>query len=78
MARIDEHTVVVDAGPLIHLDELDCLDLLGDCQPLVVPEAVWIEVRRHRPILEYASIKGFQILPVMGLPSPQLVTDRSI
>ena len=22
--------VVCDAGPLIHLDELDCLDLLGD------------------------------------------------
>ena len=25
--------VVCDAGPLIHLDELDCLDLLGDTIP---------------------------------------------
>jgi hypothetical protein len=29
MELIDENSVVVtDAGPLIHLDELDCLDLL--------------------------------------------------
>jgi len=25
--------VVCDAGPLIHLDELDCLDLLTDFSP---------------------------------------------
>ena len=41
--------VVCDAGPLIHLDELDCLDLLGDFPEVLVPEAVWREVLRHRP-----------------------------
>ena len=33
--------VVCDAGPLIHLDELDCLDLLGDYPEVLGPEAVW-------------------------------------
>ena len=33
--------VVCDADPLIHLDELDCLDLLGDYPEVLVPEAAW-------------------------------------
>jgi predicted nucleic acid-binding protein len=41
--------VVCDAGPLIHLDELNCLDLLSDFRDVLVPDAVWIEVARHRP-----------------------------
>lgn len=41
--------VVCDAGPLIHLDELGCLDLLSDFFEVLVPEAVWREVRQHRP-----------------------------
>ena len=40
--------VVCDAGPLIHLDELGCLDLLADFSGVLVPEAVWQEVKRHR------------------------------
>lgn len=41
--------VVCDAGPLIHLDELETLDLLGDFQSVLVPDAVWTEVEAHRP-----------------------------
>lgn len=41
--------VVCDAGPPIHLDELDCLDLLSDFQTILVPEQVWQEVRNYRP-----------------------------
>jgi predicted nucleic acid-binding protein len=41
--------IVCDAGPLIHLDELDCLDLLSDFQIILVPEQVWREVENHRP-----------------------------
>lgn len=41
--------VVADAGPTIHLDELGCLDILADFGNVVVPEAVWLEVQRHRP-----------------------------
>ena len=40
---------VCDAGPLIHLDELECLDLLGDFRAVWVPEQVWQEVEHHRP-----------------------------
>ncbi|MFZ2393300.1 hypothetical protein [Rhodoferax sp.] len=41
--------VVADAGPLIHLDELNCLSLLADFSEVRVPEAVWAEVLQHRP-----------------------------
>lgn len=44
-----EGIVVADAGPLIHLDELRILHLLADFQQVLVPEAVWREVERHRP-----------------------------
>jgi predicted nucleic acid-binding protein len=40
--------IVCDAGPLIHLDELGCLDLLADFRHVFVPEQVWQEVERHR------------------------------
>lgn len=40
---------VCDAGPLIHLDELDCLDLLNDFEETLTPEAVSKEVGIHRP-----------------------------
>jgi predicted nucleic acid-binding protein len=41
--------VVTDAGPLIHLDELDALDLLNGFAEVLVPDAVWREVEHHRP-----------------------------
>lgn len=34
---------------LIHLDELDALDVLLDFSDVLVPEAVWSEVAVHRP-----------------------------
>lgn len=43
------HVVVCDAGPLIHLDELGCLDLLSTYGSVLIPEAVWGEVEFHRP-----------------------------
>lgn len=51
MERTDQGGIVVvcDAGPLIHLDELGCLDLLTDFSEVLVPEAVWREVEWHRP-----------------------------
>jgi predicted nucleic acid-binding protein len=41
--------VVCDAGPLIHLDELDALGLLVDFEAILVPGQVWLEVEDHRP-----------------------------
>lgn len=42
-------SVVCDAGPVIHLDELGCLDLLNDFARLFLPAAVGREIARHRP-----------------------------
>ena len=35
--------------PIIHLDELNCLDLLSDFQENILPKTVKNEVLRHRP-----------------------------
>lgn len=45
----DLPVVIADAGPLIHLDELAALDILGDFRQVLVPDTVWLEVERHRP-----------------------------
>jgi len=41
--------IVCDAGPLIHLDEVDCLALLNDFNEILIPEQVWQEVLQNRP-----------------------------
>ena len=51
MARIRPHgSVVCDAGPIIHLDELGCLDLMKDFHDVLVPEHVREEVLKHRNV----------------------------
>ena len=57
--------VVCDAGPLIHLDELGCLDLLADFQAVFVPEQVWREVEFHRPGALQRSGVGLQQVSVV-------------
>lgn len=47
--------VIADAGPLIHLDELEVIDLLSDFGKVLVPESVLGESMRHRPELKMAS-----------------------
>jgi predicted nucleic acid-binding protein len=41
--------VIADAGPIIHLDELDSLALLADFEKVIIPETVCHEVQQHRP-----------------------------
>jgi predicted nucleic acid-binding protein len=56
--------VVCDAGPLIHLDELGCLDLLADFQTVYVPEQVQREVEHHRPrALQHPDV-GIELVAV--------------
>jgi predicted nucleic acid-binding protein len=43
-----EISVICDAGPVIHLDELECLDLLSDFQQVILPQEVHQEIKRHR------------------------------
>jgi predicted nucleic acid-binding protein len=64
--------VVCDAGPLIHLDEVGALDLLADFPEVLVPQAVWREVERHRPsVLSHSSVTLRLITPQMP-ESPEL------
>lgn len=60
--------VVADAGPIIHLDELGCLDILYDFEQVSVPEAVWREVGHHRP----RRLEAFSALFVRA--SPRIVS----
>ena len=49
--------VICDAGPLIHLDELNCLDLLADFEEIIVPLVVEKEMMEHRPsALQHQSL----------------------
>ena len=42
-------SAICDAGPVIHLDELNCLELLCDFQEIILADTVWEEVKHHRP-----------------------------
>jgi len=64
--------VVCDAGPVIHLDESGCLDLLADFQQVLVPEAVWTEVARHRPAALAAGTLRLEKIATGGPVSPEL------
>jgi len=74
MEPIDQNPplVVCDAGPLIHLDELGCVDLLSDFSEILVPDAVWREVDLHRPdALTNPAVMLRRIAPQMPEP-PEL------
>ena len=61
--------VVCDAGPLIHLDELACLDLLADFPAVLVPAEVWREVQRYRPRALCQSVVTLrQLTPTQPVP----------
>ena len=64
--------VVCDAGPLIHLDEVGCLDLLGDFSSVLVPNAVREEVALHRPAMFERSPVTIQIEPSRERLTPVL------
>jgi predicted nucleic acid-binding protein len=62
--------VVCDAGPLIHLDELGCLDLLADFRAVFVPEQVQREVEHRRTSIFQPSKIPFQLVPVRKPEDP--------
>jgi predicted nucleic acid-binding protein len=72
MAETDSWPLVVcDAGPLIHLDEVGCLDLLADFKAILVPEQVRDEVVRHRPALMESAAVDLRVVPVTVTAEPQ-------
>ena len=61
--------LVCDAGTLIHLDEVGCLDLLADFSEVLVPEAVWVEVLKHRPsALAHSAVSLRRVRPTAPEP----------
>jgi predicted nucleic acid-binding protein len=60
--------VVCDAGPLIHLDELKCLNLLDIYSRVMVPERVWFEVQRYRA--SALRRKTITLVRVDSIPDP--------
>lgn len=61
-----------DAGPLIHPDELRCLDLLADFQEVFVPNAVWEEVKQHRPSALRRRKISLEQIHSLPEPTPKL------
>ncbi len=57
-----EIVAVLDAGPLIHLDELGRLNLLNDFKELLVPQTVLDEALKHRPALPLAELSNLEII----------------
>lgn len=76
MAATDAVLVVLDAGPLIHLDELDCLHLLAGFATLLIPSVVWQEAARHRPRLRLEKIPLAKITDPHG-PAPLALAAAS-
>lgn len=72
-----EQAVVCDAGPIIHLDEMQSLDLLADFSPLLIPDEVWTEATRHRPQLSLDSLRDAQVVQVTSPASARLAALSS-
>lgn len=70
--------VVCDAGPLIHLDEVDCLDLLADFSAVLVPDAVWNEVQTHRPSALILPHVTWRRVSSVTPPPPELLALSQI
>lgn len=60
MTKTMRSVIIADAGPVIHLDELGCLDVLTCYPEVLLPEAVWQEVMQHRPQALQHSLVNFK------------------
>jgi predicted nucleic acid-binding protein len=73
-----ELAVVCDAGPIIHLDELDCLDLLLDFTQVILPGQVRQEIERYRQsALGKEGISFIMIAPRTHLDGGLLTMART-
>jgi hypothetical protein len=72
MAATEVPSVVSDAVPLIHLDELGCLDLINSLGTLFIPQEVWEEVLNHRQKLRLEELSHARIVKDISKPSVQL------
>ena len=65
----EQLNAVADTGPLIHLAEIGCLDLLSIFEELHIPDAVWHEARHPPSIREGLSDAKRWTLPAEELES---------
>jgi predicted nucleic acid-binding protein len=68
-----EIVAVLDAGPLIHLDQLGRLNLLNDLKTLLVPQAVLDEALKHRPRIQATVLSNLEIVSDPPLLSGDLL-----
>jgi predicted nucleic acid-binding protein len=66
--------VICDSGPIIHLDELDCLDLLNDFKEIILPATVTKEIKRNRKLALEKIRRKFIELPGKKPRNEQLLT----
>ena len=71
--------VVCDAGPLIHLDEVDSISLLNDFDEVFVPEQVWQEAAHHGPsAMLQASLELTKVNVTISSNAPFQALVRSL
>ena len=70
--------VICDAGPIIHLDELDCLDLLNDFKEIILPATVTKEIKKNRKLALEKIRRKFIELPGKKPRNEQLLTKTSL
>lgn len=74
MEKTDSKTMAVcDAGPIIHLDELENLDLISDFHPLIISKSVQIEVTKHRQNALHHPGIVFKVIDIISPPEPRLL-----
>ncbi len=64
---------VCDAGPIIHLDELDSLDLISDFHPLIITKSVQLEITKHRQSALHHKRIVFKVIDIITPPEPRLL-----
>jgi predicted nucleic acid-binding protein len=69
--------IVCDTGPIIHLDELGCLDLLADFTEIILPVSVVEEIEKHRPVALTVKLP-FRVLRAHNPPDERLAAMCSI
>ncbi len=62
--KLQHEAAVADAGPLIHLDELSCLDLLSCYTAVWVPRVVSKEAEKHRSGWQSRGPSSIKIIDV--------------
>ena len=64
--------IVCDAGPIIHLDELDCLHLLNDFQEILIGPTIQSEIQKNRQNIVMGVDLKFREIPLSVPADPTL------